>query len=324
MAEETKKTAEEKLLSDVKADAGSLENKKTESGDTDEDNLSPEQKLINELTGKLTESERRAEQAEASRDSERSQRDSARKDASTAAEKQVLAQEELVKSKVSTAKSKLETAEKEFDDAYDSGDKEKVREATKKMNRAQIELGAAEYNETAFKNWKEGQKNVVSSSGSRFTPKEQSWIDKNPRFNTDRKFKAAVYAADEEARQKGIEIDSDAYFEHIEGYLDEVGLKSENSSGTENETKRNEEPKKEETKKEEKKNNSSSTAAPVGGGSGSGGGGSKKQTFTLTPEHRKAAQIAFPDEYKKDPKATEEKYAKYQMQIQQNKEEGKR
>lgn len=315
MTEEVKKlTAEEELL---KAASGGSTSEES-SGDED-DGLSPEAKLINELKGKLEHSEETARNAIEERDAERRQKDDARSKFKNAAERNVETTETSIKNGLEAAKSRFESAQKDWDDAYDSGDKEKLRTASIKLNDAQAVLRGAEYQTEQFSNWKKSGGGVVDPNSSRFSPKEQEWIDKNPRFNTDRKFRAAVYAAHEEAVNKGIVIDSVEYFDNVEDYLKDVGLKGvvQKKDPVEEEV---EAPKKEETKKSEKK--ASSTATPPGGASGSPPASSRKMTFTMTPEHREAASICYPEIHRKDPKKAEEMYAARQLEIQQKRARG--
>jgi len=223
MAEEKEKTAEEKLLEDAKNSGAAKDG--AAGGDEGGDELSPEQKIIAELKEKAKTAEERAAKAERERDVERSQKDSARKEATTAAERQIEAQENSLKSNLSAAKSNFEAAQKEWDDAYDAGDRAKLRAAQERLNDSQMALRGAEFNNEKFKEWKEkGGGTVVSTEKSRFTKVEQDWIDRNPAFNTDRRFRAATYAANEEAVERGIVIDSKEYFDHVNTYLTELGF----------------------------------------------------------------------------------------------------
>lgn len=314
MTETVKKlTPEEELVNAASTTADDADGDGTEI-----DDRSPEQKLIQDLESKLTHAEERARSAEDQRDAERHQKDAARTEAKTAAQKQVLATEISHRNAVAAAKSAFESAQKEWDDAFDSGDKTSVRKAQEKLNDAQSMLRSAEYQNAQFDNWKKQTGGVVSNEQSRFSKAELDWIDKNPRFNTDRKFRAGVYAAHEEAVQKGIEIDSPAYFKNVEDYLSDIGLKDEAVSS--DQAQKKEEPVKKEQKKSEKQG--SSTAIPPGGASGSSSGSGKKQTFHMTSEHREAAAVCYPELHRKDPKAAEEKYAVRQLEIQQKKAKG--
>lgn len=311
MAEVDTKTAEQKLLDDAKNSTGG--GSSAASGSTDDSTLTPEQKLISEMRGKLEESEKRAKKAEEERDYERIQKDSAQNTAKTEVERRVKTQEDAVTTNLVAAKSTFESARKEFKDAHDSGDTSKILDAQTTLNDAQMRLRGAEYAEAQFKQ----NKDRVVSGTSRFTKVEQEWIDKNPRFNSDRRFRAAVYAADEEARSKNIQIDSREYFNHIETYIRDVGLEDDDGD--------TQQQKPADKKETQRRSDKQTTAAPAGGASGqSGASGGSKKTFTMTPEHRRGAQISFPEEYRKDPAKAEEKYAKYQLQLQDKKAKGER
>lgn len=318
MSEEVKNTEEEVKITITKAEES------PHAGGDGPEEVSPEQKLIQELRGKAEAAEERARNAERERDSERSEKQKARTEATTAAERQIQAQEESIKSNLGNAKSEFEAAQREFQDAYDSGKPQSILEAQIKLNDAQNRLRASEYQEETFKVWKENRskapaKNEVSSA-SRFTKAEQEWIDAHPKFNTDRRYRAAVYAADEEAREKGIEIDSPAYFKHLEDYVADLGLDKDPPKKDEKKDTVEERIEKEPKEKDGKR--ASSTAAPVGVSTGSTTGG-KKNTITMTAEMREAAAICYPDLYKKDPKAAEEKYAARQLDIAELKRQGK-
>lgn len=310
MAEETKLTQEEELLK--AASGGSAE---VHNNDSD-DGISPEKKLIEELQSKLSHAETAAKEALEQRDAERREKDLARNQVKTAAEKQIEASENALHNALTAAKSNFESAQREWDDAYDAGDKQRLRDAQIKLNDAQAHLRGAEYQNNQFAEWKKSGGAVVSSDGSRFTKKEQEWIDKNPRFNTDRKFRAAVYAAHEEAVSKGIEIDSNDYFDNIEDYLNDLGLKETKQVSAPIEEKKVDEP----IKKTEKK--SSSTAIPPGGSGVSSSQSSRTLTFTMTPEHREAAAVCYPDIHRTDPKKAEEMYAARQLEIKQKRARG--
>lgn len=320
MAEEAKKlTPEEELLKNAGAATAA------DAGDDKDgaDERTPEQKLIEDLKSKLSHAEKNAETAIEERDAERREKDEARNQAKTASQRQVQSQKDAIRSALTAAKNGFETAQKKWDDAYDAGDKNKLREAQIELNDAQGMLRGAEYQSDQFAAWEKKTGGVVSTEGSRFTPKEQAWIDKNPKFNTDRKFRAATYAAHEEAVQKGIVIDSQEYFDNLEDYLKDLGLKGEvekKEDPEKRDEKKDETEKKTETKKSGKQ--ASSDAVPPGGASGSSSGGGKKLTFTMTPEHREAAAICYPELHRKSPKEAEEKYAARQLEIQQKRARG--
>ena len=307
MVEEVKRTPEEELLAKAKAGEGSS----AAAEKTDDDAGKSSEDLIKDLQDKLGEANKRASAAEYQRDNERAEKDSARKAATEASQNQVKTQEEALKSKLNAAKSKFEKAQSDWDEAFDLGDKAKLRSAQERLNDSQMELRGAEFEEKRFTDWKEKNKGevTVSKSASKFGPKGDAWIEKNPEFNTNPEFRDEVYAADAVARARDIEIYSPEYFELIEKRLTKAGMR--------------EKPEADETapavaaKKVEKQ--ASSSAAPVGrSGGSSSSSGSSKTTITLTPEMRRGAQIAFPEDYKKDPKATEEKYARYRMQIDED------
>lgn len=330
MAETQEKTPEEKLLEDAKKGGGAAAGDEGEGEGGDE--RTPEQKLIEELKETAKSSKERAEKAEFERDQERAQKDTARKAASTEAEKNVLAQEDSLKSKLSAAKSGFESAQKEWDDAYDAGDKAKLRAAQEKLNDAQMMLRGAEFNMKRFDDWKEESKKSVAATADLYDfktgtgdtlklPKSAiDWAKKHPKLSTDREYTDAVYDADGRAKRRGIEPYTPEYYEFLDGHIKRMGL-TEEEDGEVDPPKKDEKEEKTPPKKESK-SNASSSAAPVGGSTGSNGAGSGKQTFRMTADHRKAAQISFPDEYKKDPKATEEKYARIQLDIQERRKRG--
>ncbi len=312
MAEEEKKTEEEKLLADVAA-SGDAETKKDGDG---EDELTPEQKLIQEYKGKFEIAEKRAESAERERDSERTQKDAARKETLTAVEKQIQANEISIANAISAAKSNFETAQKEYEEAYDAGDKKALIAAQVRLNDTQSQLRNAEFNENQFKTWKENYK-APAAPAERFLPEEKDWIRKNPWFERassreDRAKTAAVYAANEEAISKGIKRGTSEYFNLVDSYIEDIAPS---------------ETKKEEVKKADepvKKRETSSTAAPGTGSSGSSASSTKQKSFHMTAEHRSMVPVVFPEEYKKDPKAAEEKYAKRQLEIIERRKNGER
>ena len=314
MADE--KTPEEKLLDDKKALEGGSTEKKTEEV---ADERTPEQKIIDELKGNLEAANKRAAQAESQRDSERVQKDSARTEATTARERQVLAEEEKLKTAVAGAKSAFDAAQREWDDAYDAGDKQKLRDAQIKLNDAQMALRGSEFQEGNFKKWKETQKSAPVDDGLfemktgtgdviRVPQSAIDWANKHPKLKTDSDYTDSVYDADMRAKRRGIKVYSQDYYDFIDSHLKKSGLEDDDGDDP--------------VKKDApviKKSDKQSTAAPPGGSTGSTGGSSKKNSFTLTADMRKAAQIVFPDEYKKDPAAAEEKYAKYQMEMKKSK-----
>ena len=305
MAEEAKKEEKEIEIEVKKADESS-------------DERSPEQKLIDELKGSLESATRRAEAAEATASSERAQKEVARSEVKTAAQRQIETQEAALISSINGTKSAFEAAQREWDEAYDAGDKAKLRAAQEKLNDAQMAMRGAEFEKGRFDKWKEANKNapvetarepsytIKSATGDDFTLPQagKDWVNKHSKFTTDPEYAEEVVAANAKAMTRRIKAWSPEHFEFIENHLKKVGLEDSDEVAP---------PKKETatSKKAEKQ----STAAPPGGSTGSNSGGSKKQTITLTSEQRRAAQIVFPDEYKKDPAAAEAKYAKYQLEM---------
>lgn len=323
MTEENKKTEEE--IKKEGSDAAGAAKTGAEGADKAADGVSQEETLISDLKSRVEVAEKRASDAEKERDDERQKKTHAQTEAKTAMEREVQATENSVKNRVEATKNAFEKAQQDYEDAYDSGDKKRLIQAQVALNDAQAQMRGAEYNEEQFKVWKERNKGVVVSTGnSRFTKPEQEWIEKNPKFNTDRRFRAATYAADEEAKEKGIVVDSPDYFRHLNEYLTDLGFDVHGKSAKRDEPSEEDdvdpEPRKEPVKKQEKQK--SSTAAPPGGSSPGSGGGAKSKIFTMTPEHREAAAFTFPDLHRKDPKAAEEKYAKAQLDIQERRAKG--
>lgn len=330
MAEVKEKTPEEKLLESAKAGEGSSGGDKNAGGDGDE--RTPEEKMIDELKGNLEAANKRAESAEARADSERTQKDSARQEAKTEAQKRIETQEGALKTAVEGAKNKFDSARKDWREARDSGDSAKEEEALIKMNDAQMEYRGAEFQEKNFKVWKEGNSandgnvrreklfTVKTATGDSINVPQSGfdWINAHPRFKNDPEYAEAVYAADAISKSRNIAPFSKEHTDFIEKQLKKNGFDDEDSTAR----RESEGSKKDESSASIKKSDKQSTAAPPNGSPGSGSGASKKQTFVMTSDHRRAAQFTFPDDYKKDPKAAEEKYARYQLEIQAKKARG--
>lgn len=313
MAEEDKRTEEEKLIADVAA--GAADSAADDAGEDQE--ISPEKKLIAELHEKAKTAEERALVAERERDTERTQKDTAKKEAANANNDKIKAYENTVNSNLLVAKTGLESARKEYLEAYNAGDPDAVVTAQMKLNDAQNALRTAEYNDSQMKTWKEAQKNQVAVE--RFIPEEKEWIKNNPWFERgaskeDRKKTAAVYAAVEEANQKGIKRGSQEYFNLVDEYLGE-----EISEPAKTEKKPAEE-----SKVVKKKEASSSTAAPSNGSTGASTKTANSKVFHMTAEHRSMVPTVYPELYKKDPKAAEERYAAKQLEIQERRKRGER
>lgn len=280
--------------------------KVTEDGGADDD--------IETYKKKLKEAEERAARAEKERDERKQGEEKAKSDTQKAYTQAIQRHEEAVANAISAAESEFERAQAAWDDAFDAGDKTALREATLKLNDAQMKKRGAEYQKAQFEAWKEQQKNAPkiateTVASSRYSKSEQEWIDRHPRFNTDRKYRAAVYAADEEAREKGISPDTPAYYEYVEKALRDEGLEGDDEEAA--------------PVAKPKKMAKTSTAAPASSSSApsstSTGG---KRTFRMTAQHREAAAVCFPELYRTNPKAAEEKYAKKQLEIQEKKSRG--
>lgn len=297
----------------------------------DEDNLSPEQKIIDDLKSRAETAEKRAEKAEKERDEEQQRRNTAQKDAMNARERQIKAQEDSIASKVESAKASFEKAQQEYEDAYDSGDKKRLISAQVALNDAQAQMRGAEFQAEQFKSWKEGKGSSEEKSTSRETQYDfktgtgdviklpQSaidWAKKHPKLASDAEYTEAVYDADSRAKRRGIEIYSKEYFDFLESHVKKLGL--ENDDDDTGVTDPNPEPKKEEPKKSSEKQKSS-TAVPVGSSTGSTGAGKKSKTFVMTSEMREAARFTYPDD---KPEVAEEKYAKRQLEIQERRAKG--
>lgn len=327
MAEEKEKTAEEKLLEDAKNSGAGKEGGEG-SGDGDS-GMTPEEKIIADLKEKAKTNEERAKKAEEERDSERLEKDAAKKAAATATGERDRTQKEMIASQLAATKSKFESAQKEWDDAHDSGDKTKLRIATEQLNDAQMALRSAEYNSAQYKTWEEGnaRRETVDPNLREFRTgtgdtlklpvSAIEWAKGHPLLSTDREYTEAVYDADTRAKRRGIEPYSKEYYAFLDNHVDKMGLRKKDDEPNPRDNQKDDvdpEPKKD-------KKNASSSAAPVGGSTGSGSGTNTKKTFRMSAEHREAARISFPDLPAKD---AEEKYAKYQLDIQERRNRGEK
>lgn len=113
----------------------------------------------------------------------------------------------------------LEMAKKAYREAYDSGDAEKVLEATQALQEASYKLKQAQnFKPTAL----QPQETAVqipqtqAPSVPRPDSKALAWQDRNPWFGQDDEMTAAAYGLHEKLKKTGVVIGSDEYYSALD------------------------------------------------------------------------------------------------------------
>lgn len=185
---------------------------------------------------------------------------------------------------IDKTKGDLESAKRELKEALAGGDTDAVVEAQDKINDARYHLNRIGDEKKVFEKWKETQSKVTSKENNGVSPKAQEWIDEHPQFNTNKRYKAVAIAAHEEAIEKGCRADSKAYFDHIDGALEEMGFGTNSTARSDDKSIR-------------KQAAASSVAAPASHETAETA--KRGRTRTLTPSQLEAAEICgmTPGEY---------------------------
>lgn len=129
------------------------------------------------------------------------------------------------------------------------------------------------------------QEDPVESFIKTLSQPSQIWVNANPRFRTDEKFRNKVFAADADARAEGITTDTPEYFRHLEQF---TGLSSPKKDGGEKEGQAD--PQTSSVAATGK--SAASVAAPPSRSSeqsGTGGGSGKATDYILSREQAEAA-----------------------------------
>ena len=180
--------------------------------------------------------------------------------------------EERLALALGSAEERIESLQKKYKEAYESGDADQLLKTTDELMEAKLDLRQLKANKVGFDKYKENLKNQPKpqQQDDGISDKSKEWIKEHPEFNTNKTFRARAISAHYEAEAEGIALDSDEYFEFIEGRL---GLKDKTNTDV-------------------KTQDRSPGGAPPSRGpaisKGSNGGG---RFIKLTPAQKEAAEI---------------------------------
>lgn len=138
----------------------------------------------------------------------------------TAVDDQVRAQEMQISSMIDASTIRLSALRTQIKEAKETGNVDREVELIEEMADAKLQLNAANWNKTQLENWKTQREAARKApqqeqSGGKFSPKEQDWIERNPRFNSDPDYRLVVIGAANQALERGFKQDSDEFFNHI-------------------------------------------------------------------------------------------------------------
>lgn len=196
------------------------EEKKEEEAPKYDEEIAQLKKSIEERDAEIKAARERAAQLE-------KERNEATGNASAAYNNSIQAQENALENAYSSAEQEAAAWKAKYKEALELGDNEAVAEAQFQLSRSINRLDKIEDAKTNFAAWKEQQKQQaehaakVAQQAPQISAPSQAWIARHPRVNTDRYYRNVALAASEEAIERGIRPDTQAYFEHIESVLAE-------------------------------------------------------------------------------------------------------
>lgn len=139
-------------------------------------------------------------------------------------EKQVVSKDgETIKAGLDSVNAVMNAAKAELKQAIEEGDADKVVAANVKIANAASEAAQLRQAEQELKNVKVAEPSPVESAdpveqaASRMSPKSAAWVREHPDCITDPRKNALMMAGHHEALANGFSVDSDEYFETIEG-----------------------------------------------------------------------------------------------------------
>lgn len=152
--------------------------------------------------------------------------------ASTSVEGQIVARKAANDAAISEAQANLDSFKRQLREAKSSGDVDAEVDLQDQLNDARLKLNAANWEKGNFEKWetgyRENQKKAATApkqatQDQQFTPEENEWIAKHPKFNSDPDYQAIAAAAASRALQDGCDRKGKAYFERIERALAKAG-----------------------------------------------------------------------------------------------------
>ena len=130
-------------------------------------------------------------------------------------------QQVLLEQAKKTIAAELEEAERLYKQAYEAGDSEKLLEAQKALTKATLRADkVAEYKPSALQPKENEVQPEIESADKAEKPadldaKARAWYDSNPWFGVNKKMTALALAVHQELVEKGVDPNSDDYYEQI-------------------------------------------------------------------------------------------------------------
>jgi hypothetical protein len=165
--------------------------------------------------------------------STRARAEAAEKERATATSKVTVAENDVIATRenayvlaLEKTQSDLDRAKQQLEDALAGGDTKAVVEAQEALSDAKYDVRRIKDEQKAFDGWKkqEEAKKAAAPKTPVISPAAKTWIDEHPQFETNKRYRAIAIAAHEEALENGVRADSKAYFDYINGALEESGL----------------------------------------------------------------------------------------------------
>lgn len=228
---------EENLEFDLEAAIESAENKGTEVVVKKDDQPSLEetiislQKQVDESNKLVREATDRATRLEGERQVEVSKTFSAI-DA-------VFREKEMaIESRLSATKSSLDSIKQQLKAARTEGNIDAETDLTDKLADERYQFNALTWEKNNLASHKrqreEAAKQTISDQQTerKYTSREQDWIEKHPRYNTDDEYQSVVWSLDALAKKRGIRPDTDAYYDFVNKGIDKYFPDEQSTSGS--------------------------------------------------------------------------------------------
>lgn len=192
---------------------------------------------ITKLRGQVKEANDRAEKAETARKAAEQKQVASVDDLEGGEVDRIKQADEKIKTDIELADRDVKDLTRQLREAKENGELDKEMEVNDKLLDAKIKFKKLDDAKEQFETWKGGRKDFWDKERKKtekrnqqaadpdafnaadYTPKALEWIEENPQFKTDKKFRSRSVAAHYAAEAEDIKVDTPEYFEFIDQYL---------------------------------------------------------------------------------------------------------
>lgn len=175
-------------------------------------------KKLKEVQDRLTAADKERDELRIKNQNLQKQQSESNTRAETAEARQIRTQKEQIENFAASAEFALTSAKREYKAALEAGNSELATDLAEKISDAKFDVRKAADHKAQFENWEKQQEEIAKRpKAQEFPASVTKWMNDNPEYKTNPKFRAEADGAHATALALGYGFGSSAYIDFVDG-----------------------------------------------------------------------------------------------------------